>query len=70
MQSLSNYQGHFSKNLNKIFQSLFGSTKDPEEPSHPEKRNMELEESGSLTSDATTKQQSSKLYGTGTKTDI
>ena len=27
---------------------------------------MELEESGSLTSDYTTKQQSSKLYGTGT----
>ena len=30
MQSLSNYQGHFSQNLNKIFQSLLGSTKDPE----------------------------------------
>ena len=31
---------------------------------------MELEESGSPTSDYTTKQQSSKLHGTGTKTDI
>ena len=31
---------------------------------------MELEESGSWTSDYTTKQQSSKLYGTGTKTEI
>ena len=31
---------------------------------------MELEESGSQTSDYTTKQQSSKLYGTGTKTEI
>ena len=31
---------------------------------------MELEESGSLTSDYTTKQQSSKPYSTGTKTDI
>ena len=31
---------------------------------------MELEESGSQTSDYTTKQQSSKPYGTGTKTDI
>ena len=31
---------------------------------------MELEESGFLTSDYTTKQQSSKLHGTGTKTDI
>ena len=31
---------------------------------------MELEESGSLTSDYTTKLQSSKQYGTGTKTEI
>ena len=31
---------------------------------------MELKESGSWTSDHTTKQQSSKPYGTGTKTDI
>ena len=30
----------------------------------------EKQSSGSLTSDYTTKQQSSKLYGTGTKTDI
>ena len=34
------------------------------------KKKMELEESGSRTSDYTTKQQSSKLYGTGTKTEI
>ena len=31
---------------------------------------MELEESDSLTSDYTTKQQSSRQYGTGTKTNI
>ena len=31
---------------------------------------MELEESGFLTSDATAKLQSSKPYGTGTKTEI
>ena len=31
---------------------------------------MELEESGSQTSDYTTKQQSSKPYDTGTKTEI
>ena len=31
---------------------------------------MDLEESGSWTSDYTTKQQSSKPHGTGTKTDI
>ena len=36
---------------------------------HP-KRKMELEESGSRTSDYTTKQQSSKLHGTGTETEI
>ena len=34
------------------------------------KKKMEQEESGSLTSDYTTKQQSSKPYGTGTKIDI
>ena len=32
-------------------------------------KKMELEESASLTPDYTTKLQSSKLYGTGTKTD-
>ena len=31
---------------------------------------MELEASGSRTSDCTTKQQSSKPHGTGTKTDV
>ena len=34
------------------------------------KRKMELEESWSWTSDYTTKQQSPKLYATGTKTEI
>ena len=33
-------------------------------------KKIELEKSGSQTSDYTTKQQSSKLHGTGTKTDI
>jgi len=33
-------------------------------------RKKELEESGSLTSDYTPKQQPSKPYGTGTKADI
>ena len=32
--------------------------------------NMEMEESGSLTSDNITKLQLSKQYGTGTKTEI
>ena len=30
VQSLSNDQGYVSQNLNKIVESLFGSTKDPE----------------------------------------
>ena len=34
------------------------------------KRKTELGESGSLTSDSTTKLQTSKWYGTGTKTEI
>ena len=48
----------------------FGSTKDPEQPKTFWKRKMELEESGSRTSAYTTKQQSSKPYGTGTKTEL
>ena len=35
-----------------------------------EKKKTELEESGSLTLDSTTKLQSSRQYGTGTKTEI
>ena len=70
LQSLSNYQGHFVQNSKKIFKSLFGSTEDPEELKTSWKRKMEVEESDSLTSHNTTKQQSSKLYGTGTKTEI
>ena len=32
MQSLSNYQGHFSQNHNKKFYNLYGNTKDHEKP--------------------------------------
>ena len=38
--------------------------------SNLEKEKMELEESTFLTSDYTTKLQSSRQYGTGTKTEI
>ena len=38
--------------------------------SNTKRRKTELEESGSLTSGYTTKLQSSKQYGTGTKVDI
>ena len=37
---------------------------------HPEKEKWSLRDQASQTSDYTTKQQSSKLHGTGTKTDI
>ena len=32
MKSLSNYQWHSSQNQNKKFYSLYGNTKDPEQP--------------------------------------
>ena len=54
----------------KKSQNLYGDRKDPEEPKHSWKRKTELEESGSLTSDYTTKLQPSKQYGTGTKIEI
>ena len=53
-----------------FFLNLYGDMKDPEEPKQSWERKTELEESGSLTSDYTTKLQSSKQYGTTTKTDI
>ena len=43
--------------------------KRPEQPKQSQDR-MELEESTFLTSDYTTKLQSSRQYGTGTKTEI
>ena len=44
--------------------------KTPKEPKQSLERRMELEESTFLTSDYTTKIQSSRQYGTGTKTEI
>ena len=44
--------------------------KTPNSQSNPKKKKMELEESGFLTSDYTTKLQSSKQHGTGTKPEI
>ena len=41
-----------------------------EEPKQSWERRIELEESTCLTSDYTTKLQSSRQYGTGTKTEI
>ena len=44
--------------------------KDPEQPKKSIERRMELKELTFLTSGYTTKLQSSKQYGTGTKTEI
>ena len=49
--------------------NLYGDTKDAEYPKQSWERKMELEESGSLASDYTTKLHSSKHYGSGTKTE-
>ena len=48
----------------------YGNTKDPKYPKQSLERIMELEESTFLSSDYTTKLQSSRQHGTGTKTEI
>ena len=65
-----NYQWHFSQNQNKEFLNLCGNTKDPEQLKQSWQRKTEVEESGSLTSDCTTKLQSSEQYDTDMKTNI
>ena len=60
----------FFSELEQKFHNSYGNTKDPEQPKQSWERRMELEESTVLTSDYTTKLQSSRQYGTGTKTEI
>ena len=67
IQPLSSYQWHFSQNQNKKNHNFYGNTKDPEKPKQSWERKLELEESTFLTSRYTTKQQSSRQDGTGTK---
>ena len=62
--------GIFHRTRTKKFHNLYGNTKDPEQTKQSWERRMELEESTFLTSDYTTKLQSSRQYGTGTKTEI
>ena len=62
--------GIFHRIGTKIFTVCMETQKTLNSQSNLEKGKMELEESGSLTSDYTTKLQSSKQYGTGTKTEI
>ena len=66
----------YMKNTNGIFQrtrkndfNLYGNTK-PQITKQSSERRMELKESTFLTSDYTTKLQSLRQYGTGTKTEI
>ena len=54
----------------KISQFIWKQKKTPNSQSSLEKKKMELEESPFQTSGYTTKLQSSRQYGTGTKTEI
>ena len=58
------------RNKTKYFKICMEIQKTLNIQSNTEKRKTELEESGSLTSDYTTKLHSFKQYGTGTKTEI
>ena len=60
----------FFTELEQKFHNSYGNTKGPEDPKQSWEIRMELEESKFLTSDYTTKLQSSRQYGTGTKTEI
>ena len=60
----------FTELEQKKFHTLYENTKYPEQPKPSGERRIELEESTFLTSDYTTKLQSSRQYGTGTKTEI
>ena len=53
-----------------IFYTLYQNTKEPKEPHQSWERKKVLKESSFLTSNYATKEESSKLYDTGTKTDI
>ena len=60
----------FSTELEQKISQFMWKTKDPEKPKQSSERRIELEESTFLTSDYMTKLQSSRQYGTGTKTEI
>ena len=62
--------GIFHRTRTKDFTIHMETQKTPNSQSSLEKKRMELEESTFLTSDYTTKLQSSTQYGTGTKTEI
>ena len=56
--------------IEQKFHNSYGNTKDTEQPEQSCERRLELEESTFLTSNYTTKLQSSRQYSTGTKREI
>ena len=70
MQSLSSYQRYFHRARTNNFTICMEIQETSNSQSNLEKEKMELEESTCLTSGSTTKPQSSRQYGTGTKTEI
>ena len=60
----------FFTEIEQKFHNSYGNTKDTEQPEQSCERRLELEESTFLTSNYTTKPQSSRQYGTGTKTEL
>ena len=60
----------FTELEQKKSQKFYRETKDPEYPKQSWERKPIVEKSGTLSSDYTTKLQSSKQYGTGTKIEI
>ena len=60
----------FFTELEQIISQFDGNTKKPQIAKAISRKKMELKESTCLTSDYTTKLQSSGQYGTGTKTEI
>ena len=69
MQTYQITNSIFHRTRTKSFKIHIETQKSPNSQSIREER-MELEESTSLTSDYITKLQSSREYGTGTKTEI
>ena len=60
----------FHRTRTKKSQNLYGNTKDPEYPKQSWERKPIVEKSGTLSSDYTTKLQSSKQYSNGMKIEI
>ena len=70
MGSLSDYKNIFHRTKTKNFPIYIGNTKDSKLPKKYWERRMELGEPTFLASDYATKLQSSRQYGTDTKTEI